>query len=214
MPAIRVLLVDDHRLVAEALATVLRTAPDLEVAGIAASAPEALALVRRLQPSVVLMDVGLPGMDGVEAAWMLRRQCPAIPVLMLTMYDQAPYVLEALRAGASGYLLKTATPAQLLDAVRAVHAGARTIDPAVASAVVQRAASSHLAGRGISPLSLREVEVVRRVAAGRPVRAIASELRLSAHTVRNHLKSAYRKLGVHSQVEVALHALRRGLIRT
>lgn len=213
MPAIRVLLVDDHRLVAEALATVLRADPDLEVVGLAASAPEAIALTRQLLPSIVLMDVGLPGMDGVEAAWMLRRQCPMIPVLMLTMYDQQPYVLEALRAGAAGYLLKTAAPAQLRDAVRAVCAGGRVIDPAIAPAAVQRAAAPRLASRGPCPLSRREVEVVRRIAAGRAVREIASDLHLSAHTVRNHLKSTYRKLGVHSQVEVAVHALRRGLIQ-
>lgn len=212
MPAIRVLIVDDHRLVAEALAAVLRADPGLEVVGIAPSAPDALALTRRLQPSVVLMDVGLPGMDGVEAAWMLRRQYPAIPVLMLTMYDQEPFVLEALRAGASGYLLKTAAPVQLLDAVRAVCAGQRVIDPAIAPAAVQRAASPRLASRGPCPLSRREVEVVQRVAVGRSVREIAGDLHLSAHTVRNHLKSAYRKLGVHSQAEVAVHALRRGLV--
>lgn len=212
MSPIRVLLVDDHRLVAEALATVLRATPDIDVVGIAATAPEALALVRRLQPSLVLMDIGLPGMDGVEAAWMLRRQFSAIPVLMLTMHDQEPYVREALRAGAAGYLLKTAAPGALIAAVRAVGAGGRVIDPAVASLAVPRTTSGRLAARGLSPLSVREVEVVRRVASGLPVRAIAAELHLSAHTVRNHLKSAYRKVGVHSQVEVALHAVRRGIV--
>jgi len=211
VPAIRLLLVDDHRLVAETLSSVLRSDPALDVVGIASNGPDALALARRLQPAVVVMDIGLPGMDGVEATWMLRRQLPSIPVLVLTMFDQEPYVLEALRAGASGYLLKTASPAQLVEAVRAVAAGQRVIDPSIAPAAVQRAAAPRLSSRGPFPLSRRETEVVQRVVAGRSVREIAGELHLSAHTVRNHLKSAYRKLGVHSQAEVAVQALRRGI---
>ncbi|MDQ7844456.1 MAG: response regulator transcription factor [Armatimonadota bacterium] len=211
MSAIRLLLVDDHRLVAETLAVLLRSDPAFEVVGLAASGPEALALTRRLQPSVVLMDIGLPGMDGVEATWALRRQFPAIPVLVLTMFHQEPYVLEALRAGASGYLLKTAPAAQLVEAVRRVASGQRVIDPAIAPAAVQRAAAPRIASRGPFPLSRREIEVVQQVVAGHSVRDIARELHLSAHTVRNHLKSAYRKLGVHSQAEVAVHALRRGI---
>jgi len=211
VPAIRLLLVDDHRLVAETLAVLLRSEPAFEVVGVAASGPEALTLTRRLQPSVVIMDIGLPGMDGVEATWTLRRQFPAVSVLILTMFHQEPYVLEALRAGASGYLLKTAPAAQLVDAVRRVASGQRVIDPSIAPGAVQRAAASRIGSRGPFPLSRREIEVVQQVVAGRSVRAIALELHLSAHTVRNHLKSAYRKLGVHSQAEVAVHALRRGI---
>jgi len=211
--AIRALIVDDHRLVADALANVLRADPDVEVIGIASTGPEAIALAKRLQPSLIVMDIGLPGMDGVEATWMLRRQFPAIPVLILTMYDQEAYVLEGLRAGAAGYLLKTASPTQFLDAVRRVHAGRSVVDVRIASAAVSRAAAPRLAARGPFPLSKRETEVVQKIVAGRAVRAIALELHLSAHTVRNHLKSAYRKLGVHSQAEVAVHAIRRGIAR-
>jgi len=211
--AIRALIVDDHRLVADALANVLRADPDVEVIGIASTGPEAIALAKRLQPSLIVMDIGLPGMDGVEATWMLRRQFPAIPVLILTMYDQEAYVLEGLRAGAAGYLLKTASPTQFLDAVRRVHAGRPVVDVRIASAAVSRAAAPRLAARGPFPLSKRETEVVQKIVAGRAVRAIALELHLSAHTVRNHLKSAYRKLGVHSQAEVAVHAIRRGIAR-
>lgn len=211
MAAISVLIVDDHRLVADALAGVLRSDPDVEVAGIGSSGPEAIALAKRLQPSLIVMDIGLPGMDGVEATWMLRRQFPSIPVLILTMHDQEAYVLEGLRAGASGYLLKTATPAQFLDAIHRVHAGQSVLDTRIAPAAISRAAAPRLASRGPCPLSKRETEVVQRVVAGRAVRHIARELHLSAHTVRNHLKSAYRKLGVHSQAEVAVHAIRRGI---
>jgi two-component system response regulator DegU len=209
--AISVLIVDDHRLVADALAHVLRTDPDVEVAGIASSGPEAIAFAKRLQPSLIVMDIGLPGMDGIEATWILRRQFPAIPVLILTMYDQEAYVLEGLRAGAVGYLLKTASPTQFLDAVRRVHAGRAVLDTRIAPAAISRAAAPRLASRGPFPLSKREMQVVQKIVAGRAVRNIALELHLSAHTVRNHLKSAYRKLGVHSQAEVAVHAIRRGI---
>lgn len=213
MAGIRALIVDDHRLIAHALAGILQTDPEVEVVGVAGTGPEAIALAKRLQPSVILMDIGLPGMDGVEATWMLRRQFPSIPVLILTMHDQEAYVLDGLRAGASGYLLKTASPAQFVDAVRRVHSGQRIVDPRIGVAVFSKASAPRLASRGPYPLSKRETEVVQKVVAGRAIRSIAVELHLSAHTVRNHLKSAYRKLGVHSQAEVAVHAIRRGIAR-
>lgn len=210
MPAVRVLIVDDHRVVAEALARVLVQDPAIEIAGLATSGPHALALTRTLGPSLVLMDIGLPGMDGVEATWALRRQHPHLPVLVLTMFDQEIYALEALRAGASGYLLKSASAADLCHAVRAVSAGHRVLDPRITPAALPR---SNGRTPGPSPLSRREIQVVQEIVAGRNVVAIAATLHLSPHTVRNHLKSAYRKLGVHSQTEVAIHALRRGLAR-
>ncbi len=211
VPVVRVLLVDDHRLVVEALARVLQSDPEIEVAGTASSAPEALVLTKALAPSVVLMDIGLPGMDGVEATWTIRRLFPSLPVLVLTMFEQEAYVHEALRAGATGYLLKTAGTRELIDAVHAVASGQRVVDARIAPTVWQRGAGARAAARGPNPLSRREMEVVRRVAAGRSVREMAGDLRLSPHTIRNHLKSAYRKLGVHSQAEAAVHAVRRGL---
>jgi DNA-binding NarL/FixJ family response regulator len=211
VPALRLLIVDDHRLIAETLAALLGRQPEFDVAGIAATAPEGLALARRLRPAVVLMDIGLPGMDGVEATWTLRRTMPEVRVLVLTMFDQEPYVLEALRAGAMGYLLKTATVQQLYEAVHAAAAGQRVLDPRLPPDALQRASAPRLAARGPYPLSRRETEVVQRVAGGCAVAQIARELHLSEHTVRNHLKAAYRKLGVHSRAEAAVHALRRGL---
>ena len=210
MPAIRVLIVDDHRVIAEALARVLAADPAIEVAGLASSGPHAFALTRTLGPSLVLMDIGLPGMDGVEATWSLRHQHPHIPVLVLTMFDQEIYALEALRAGAAGYLLKTASAADLCAAVRAVAAGQRVLDPRVSLAAMPRPS-----GRipGPSPLSRREIQVIQEIVAGRDVAAISATLHLSPHTVRNHLKSAYRKLGVHNQTEAAIHAVRRRLAR-
>lgn len=210
LTAVRILIVDDHHLVAETLARVLLTYPGIEIAGIAHGGPEAIALTQALSPSVVLMDLGLRGMDGVEATWTLRRQFPRIPVLVLTMFDQEAYVVEALRAGARGYLLKTASTDELVDALRAVAAGQRVLDRRLPPAV-GRQRSRRLGSRGPFPLSLREMEVMQRVSSGRTVREIAEDLCLSPHTIRNHLKAVYRKLGVHSQAEAAVHALRRGL---
>lgn len=206
MPAIRALLVDDHRVVGEAIGRLLQEAPDIEVVGQATSGPEAVHLVRRLQPSVVLMDLGLPGMDGVEATWTLRRQFPSLPILVLTMFEQEAYVREAFRAGASGYLVKTVSAGELVQAVRAVHAGD----------VIGRDAGSPgpPAVPGAAPkFSHREVQVLQLVVAGFGARAVAERLRLSPHTIRNHLKSIYRKLGVTGRVEAAVHAMRLGLVK-
>jgi len=206
MPAIRALLVDDHRVVGDAIARLLHDAPDVEVVGQATSGPEAVVLARRLKPSVILMDLGMPGMDGVETTWTLRRQLPSIPVIILTMFDQEAYVREAFRAGASGYLVKTATAGELLRAVRAVHAGD------VVAPKLPRPAALPAPGTG-PKFSRREVQVLQLIVGGGDVRAAAAHLRLSPHTIRNHLKSIYRKLGVGGRVEAAVHALRLGLVK-
>lgn len=218
MPAIRALLVDDHRVVGEAIGRLLREAPDIEVVGQATSGPEAVHLVRRLQPSVVLMDLGLPGMDGVEATWTLHRQFPALPILVLTMFEQEAYVREAFRAGASGYLVKTVSAGELVHAVRAVHAGdvigRDAGSPGPPTLNHSRHSGSGQAVPGGAPrFSHREVQVLQLVVAGFGARAVAERLRLSPHTIRNHLKSIYRKLGVTGRVEAAVHAVRLGLVK-
>lgn len=212
MPAIRALLVDDHRVVGDAIARLLREAPDVEVIGQATSGPEALHLVRRLSPSVVLMDIGLPGMDGVETTWALHRQFPAIPILVLTMFEQEAYVREAFRAGASGYLVKTASAGELLDAVRAVHAGEAVISPRSRAQTLSGKPGPPVPGGGPA-FSRREIQVLQLIVGGDGVRAAAEHLRLSPHTIRNHLKSIYRKLGVGGRVEAAVHAVRLGLVK-
>jgi len=207
------LIVDDHRIVADALARLLSEDPAVQVAGIATTGPEAIALVRLLHPSVVLMDIGLPGMDGVEATWTIRRQCPDVPVLILTMFDQEAFAIDALRAGAAGYLLKSAAPRDLVQAIRAVCEGEGLVYPQTAAAALQRAAARRLP-RDPCALSRRELQILQLVAAGHDVAGIARELMLSPHTIRNHLKGVYRKLGVRGRVEAAAYAVRRGLIKT
>lgn len=214
MTATRVLIVDDHRLVSEALTRLLNEEPSTEVVGQAASGPEAIALARTLNPSIILMDLGLPGMDGVEATWTLRRQFPDIPILVLTMFDQEAYAIEALRAGASGYLLKTVTSAELIAAIEGVRAGKVVLHPQVASAALQRlAASPRLRARDPLALSRRELQILQLLVGGLGVREIGQRLMLSPHTVRNHLKSIYRKMGVHGRAQAALHAVRQGLAK-
>lgn len=214
MTAIRVLLVDDHRLVGEAIARLLQDDPAIAVVGQAVSGPQAITLTRHLSPSIILMDIGLPGMDGVEATWTLRRQFPTIPVLILTMFDQEAYAIEALRAGASGYLIKTATADELTAAIRAVCAGETVLPPQVASSTLSRLiASGRLGARDPFALSRREVQILQLIVGGFAVRDIGGRLMLSPHTVRNHLKSIYRKLGVHGRAEAAIHALRQGLAK-
>jgi len=214
MSALRILLVDDHRVVADAIARLLQDLPAVQIVGVAATGPEAIALTRDLRPSLVLMDIGLPGMDGVEATWTIRRQFPDVQVLILTMFEQEAFAIDALRAGAAGYVLKTATPEELIHAIQAVCEGEGLVYPRLPAAILRRAVSARSRLRDPSALSRRELQVLQLVAAGCDATVIARQLLLSPHTVRNHLKSAYRKLGVRSRVEAVAYVIRRGLIKT
>ena len=153
-------------------------------------------------------------MDGVEATWTIRRQCPEVQVLMLTMFEQDAFAIDALRAGAAGYLLKTATQAELFQAIHTVCEGEGLVYPRTATAAFQRAASPRSRQQDPGALSRRELQVLQLVAAGADISAIGRQLLLSPHTVRNHLKGVYRKLGVHGRVEAAAYAVRRGLIKS
>lgn len=211
---IRVLIVDDHRLVAESIARLMKDYSDLQVVGLAGSGPEAISLARHLIPSVILMDIGLPGMDGVDATWTLKRQFPAIPVLMLTMFDHEAYAIESLRAGASGYLVKTAGPDDLVQAIHAVCAGKPVLPPHIASAALQRLATrGRLHARDPFALTQREIQILQLMVGGLDALEISRRLVLSPHTVRNHLKSVYKKLGVHDRTEAAIHAYRQGIAK-
>lgn len=214
MSALRILLVDDHRVVADAIARLLQDIPAVQVVGVATTGPEAIALTRDLRPSLVLMDIGLPGMDGVEATWTIRRQFPDVQVLMLTMFEQEAFAIDALRAGAAGYLLKTATTEELTHAIQAVCEGEGLVYPRLPATILRRAVSARSRLRDPYALSRRELQVLQLVAAGCDATVIARQLLLSPHTVRNHLKSAYRKLGVRSRVEAAAYVIRRGLIKS
>jgi two-component system response regulator DesR len=196
---IRVLLAEDQAMVLAALAALLDLETDIEVVGRAQDGREALALFERTRPDVVLTDIEMPGMGGLELAAEIHRRGGA-RVVILTTFARAGYLRRALDAGASGYLLKDAPAERLADAVRRVHAGLRAVDPELAAA----------AWGEPDPLSERERQVLRLAADGRSTAAIAGELHLSDGTVRNYLSEAIGKLGAENRVEAARIAREKG----
>jgi DNA-binding NarL/FixJ family response regulator len=206
--SIRVLLADDHHVVRVGLHAMLDPSPDIQVVGEAADGAEAIALVRDLDPDVVLMDLRMPRIDGVAAIALLREQARAVAVLVLTTYDTDADIVRAIEAGATGYLLKDATRDELLHAIRSAAAGGSALAPAVASRLVAR-----MAAPGGSALSAREIEVLELVARGRSNKETARLLHLSEATVKTHLVHVFSKLGVEDRTEAVTVAIERGIIR-
>jgi DNA-binding NarL/FixJ family response regulator len=206
---IRVLVVDDHPIVREGLVSVLEDEDDFTVVGTAGSAEDALALARRERPDVVLLDLELPGIDGVQAIPRLLATEPPPRVLVFTAYDLEERVLGALRAGAAGYLLKGAPADEIARGVRAVHAGESYLAPRVAARLV-----SHVgAPRGGRPLlSAREREVLRLVADGQSNKQIARALGIAERTAKFHVTSLFQKLGADNRAQVVALAAQRGLL--
>lgn len=203
---IRVLIVDDHSLVREGTRAILERDPEIEVVGEAADGEEAVRLVGALDPDVVLMDIGLPGMSGLDATRCIRRGHPKVKVLALTIHDDDEYVFAMLDAGVVGYLLKDVRNGELAQAVRAVGAGAAILHPSVTTTVLARlrAGGDPPVGR----LSSQESAVLQMVADGMGNRDIADRMGVSARTVEAHLTHVFRKLGVHSRTAAVMVAIR------
>ncbi len=215
--SVRILLVDDQRLMREGLRILLELEPDLKVAGEASDGRTALQAYAELQPDVVLMDVRMPGMDGVEATWRLRERWPDARIIILTTFDDDEYVFEGLRAGALGYLLKDVSGHDLAEAVRTVAAGGALIDPSVARKVVTEFARVAPPARqpdaGLpEPLSEREKDILRLLARGLSNREIAERLSLAQGTVKNYVTTILQKLGARDRTQAALRARELGLI--
>jgi len=204
---IRVLLVDDHPVVRTGLRGMLAAEPDIEVAGEAGSGPEAVAIVRAGEYDVILMDLRMPGGDGVAATEKILAQDPAARVLVLTTYETDADILRAVEAGATGYLLKDATPAQLANAIRAAARGETVLAPSVAERLV-----SHVRRPPRESLSARETEVLARVARGATNAEIGQQLHISEATVKTHLLRAFGKLGVSDRTAAVTTALERGIL--
>jgi DNA-binding NarL/FixJ family response regulator len=214
---IQILLVDDQRLMREGLRILLEMEPDLEIVGEAENGEAALDAYDKLGPDVVLMDVRMPGMDGVEATWRLRERWPGARIVILTTFDDDEYVFEGLRAGAQGYLLKDVSGHDLAEAVRTVAAGGALIEPSVARKVVAEfarvAPPARQAGLGLAePLSEREQEILFLVAQGLSNREIALRLSLAQGTVKNYVTTILQKLGVRDRTQAALRARELGLL--
>ncbi|GFE84174.1 DNA-binding response regulator [Steroidobacter agaridevorans] len=201
---IRVLVVDDHPLLRGGIAAVLDGAPDLQLIAEAGSGQEAIDAFRTHHPDVTLMDLQMEGMDGVSATEAIRAEWPDARVLMLTTYGGDGHAVRALKAGASGYLLKSMIRKDLPDAIRAVHAGRRRIPAEVAEAL-----ASHFTDDALSP---RELDVLQRIARGNSNRRVASQLSISEDTVKTHMKNIMSKLGANDRTHAVMIALKRGMI--
>ncbi|HRW37092.1 MAG TPA: response regulator transcription factor [Aquihabitans sp.] len=200
---IRVLIADDHQVVRAGLEQLLATAPDIELVAMAADGAEAVALVVEHQPDIVLMDLSMPGVDGVAATRRIVEGSTATQVVVLTSFSDRQRILDALDAGAAGYVLKHAAPDDLLDAIRAAHEGGAPLDPKAARVVLDRQRSS--AGTP-AKMSDREVEVLRLVASGLANKNIARELGIAERTVKAHLTSIFQRIGVTDRTQAALWA--------
>jgi two-component system, NarL family, response regulator LiaR len=208
---IRVLVVDDHAVVREGLRTFLQLQKGIEVAGEAADGREALEEAARLRPDVILMDLVMPGLDGVAAMRALRDTVPQARVIVLTSFLDDDKLLPALRSGAAGYLLKNAQPRELARAVRAAHAGEAVLDPVVAARLVETLAADG-GEQPIDRLTPREREVLVLIGRGFANKRIAQELELSEKTVKTHVGHVLAKLGVTDRTQAAVVAVRAGLV--
>ena len=204
---ITLLIVDDHPIVRDGLSGMFATDPGFDVLGEATDGAEAIRLAQTLKPDVILMDLRMPGMDGLAAIKELARLRVPAKVLVLTTYDTDNYVLPAIEAGATGYLLKDAPRAELLRAVQAAAAGQSVLSPAVATRLVTRVRTPDE-----NPLSHRELEVLELVAAGTTNREAAAKLFISEATVKTHLLNIYGKLGVSDRAAAVAEAFNRGLL--
>ena len=210
---IRTLIVDDHPLVREGLATVLSQADDLEVVGQAGNGVEAVSQAQRLHPHIILMDLQMPEMNGVDAIQKIRESSQDMGIIILTTYDTDDHIFRGLEAGANAYLLKDSPPAEVLDAVRAVHRGESVIEPKVARRLLDRFTQVSRTPATEGPLSSREVEVLELIAKGAGNKEIASELVIGESTVKTHIIHIFNKLGVKGRTEAVADAVRRGIIK-
>jgi DNA-binding NarL/FixJ family response regulator len=201
---IRVLTVDDHQLVREGIAAVLDGQPDMRLIGQASNGREAVESFRQHRPDVTLMDLRMPDMSGIEAITAIRAEFPSARIIVLTTYAGDVQAAGALKAGASGYLLKNLVRKELLETVRAVHGGKRRVPPEIATDIAEHVADD--------ALTEREIEVLRRVAAGRSNKVIAAELDISEGTVKTHMKNILPKLHASDRTHAVMIALKRGIL--
>lgn len=210
---IRVLIADDHALVRDGVRALLATAEDMEVVAEAGDGQEAVDRARETSPDVVLLDINMPGLGGLEAVPLIQREAPRARILILTQYEHADYVRRFLRLGVAGYVLKKAAGAELISAIRAAHRGGLVLDPAIArEALKDPDSGAEPSDDPYESLTDRERQVLKLVAEGRSNKEIASLLDISVKTAMTHREHVMQKLNLHNRTELTLFAVRRGII--
>ncbi|MBI4286479.1 MAG: response regulator transcription factor [Chloroflexi bacterium] len=217
MNKIRVLIADDHAIVREGIRLILSMHDDIEVVGEAADGREAIDLVNKLAPDIVLMDMAMPGLGGLEATLEIMKLRPQTRVVVLTQYDDSEYIYRFLKAGAAGYVLKKAVGSDLIAAVRAVYQGKSFVDPSIAEKVIkgylEHTTEVTTSEAEYERLSDREKQVLKLIAEGYTTRHIAETLDLSIKTVMTHRTNLMEKLGLHNRADLIKYAIRKGLVR-
>ncbi|MEM7114677.1 MAG: response regulator transcription factor [Chloroflexota bacterium] len=216
MNPIRIVLAEDHIIVRKGIYSLLTQQPDMEVVGEASTGYEAVALAESTEADIILMDINMPELNGLEATRQIRRLQPSVKVLVLTMYSNEEYVLQLLQAGAAGYVVKQSIPAELITAIRAVHEGNTFLSPLIAKGVIDaylHHAPAAEQGDNYSKLTDREREVLQLLVEGFGVREIAVKLFISTKTVGVHRANLMEKLEVNNMVDLVKYALRKGVIR-
>ena len=215
MQKIRVLVVDDHTIVRDGICTMLALVGDIEVVGEAANGSEALKMVKELEPGVVLMDIAMPVMDGLEATRRIQREYPRIKVLVLTQYDDKEHVFSIIKAGASGFISKIAASSELASGIRSVYRGDSFLSPQVAKYLVEDCryrVSGEVMHDPYEQLTERERDVLKLLVEGHTTREIADKLVISPKTVEGRKTNLMTKLGIHSRIDLVKYALRKGII--
>ncbi len=214
MPKIRVLVVDDHTVVRDGICALLALAGDIEVVGEAANGNEALKMVKELEPDVVLMDISMPIMDGLEATRRICKEFSRTRVLVLTQYDDKEYVFPVIEAGASGFISKVAASSELASGIRSVYHGDSYLSPSVARLLVEdyQHGDGRVSHDPYEQLTNRERDVFKLVAEGHTTQEIADMLVVSPKTVEGHRANLMAKLGIHNRIELVKYALRKGII--
>jgi len=213
MESMKILIADDHPVVREGISAMLNRQPDIEVVGEAENGRECVEKTRELRPDIVLMDLRMPEMDGVEAMRQIAATNPEVRFIVLTTYDNDEYIFKGIEAGARAYLLKDSPREELFKAIRAVHRGESLIQPAVAGKVLDRFAELSRQVQAPEALSDREVDVVKLIAEGTANKEIAVSLHISESTVKTHIQTIFQKLGVSDRTGAVTQAIRKGIIR-
>ena len=215
MPRIRVALADDHAIVRDGIRALLATAEDIEVVGEAEDGAASAMAAAQVTPDVMLLDIAMPGLGGLEAAAEIHRANPAVKLLVLSQYDNPEYVRRFLRLGASGYVLKRAAGSELVSAIRATARGGLVVDPAVArEAFAESASAASTSADPYETLTDREKQVLKLVAEGHSNKDVASVLGVSVKTAMSHREHVMQKLGLHSRTDLIRFALRQGVIQS